>query len=105
MLSKGKVHHNCNFKFGDENIEVVRNYKYLGLSLNYYGRFRKGELDLKEQTTRALYSVIGKCKKVDVPVDMPIDLFNPTVLPILTFSCEIWAHYIVRGRTAALKLL
>ena len=58
--------------------------------------FRKGELDLKEQATKTLYSVIGKCRRFDLPVDMQIDLFNTMVLPILTYSCEIWGLYIVR---------
>ena len=39
VFSKGKVRQNYNFEFGGENIEVVENYKYLGLSFNYNGRF------------------------------------------------------------------
>jgi hypothetical protein len=27
-----------------------------------------------------------------LPVDLIIDLFDKTVLPILTYSCEIWGH-------------
>ncbi len=76
---------------------MVGNYKYLGLLFNYNGRFRKGELNLKEQATKALYSVLGKSRrKFDLPVDIQIDLFNSMVLPVLTYSCEIWGHYIVR---------
>ena len=96
VFSKGKVRHNYNFEFGGDNIEVVENYKCLRLLFNYNRRFRKGELDLKEQATKALYSVIGKCKKFDLPVDMQFDLFNTMMLPIMTYSCEIWGHYIVR---------
>ncbi len=29
-------------------------------------------------------------------VDMQIELFNTMVLPILTYACEIWGHYLVR---------
>ena len=74
MFSKVKVRHNYNFEFGGENVEVVENYKYLDLLFNYNGKFRKGELDIKEQATKALYSVIGKCRKFDLPMDMQICL-------------------------------
>ncbi len=57
---------------------------------------RKGELDLKEQTTKVLYSVLGKSRKFDLPVDIQTDLFNSMVLPVLTYSSEIWEHYTVR---------
>ena len=66
---------------------MVENYKYLGLLFNYNGRFRKGELDLKEQAMKALYSVLGKSRKFDLPVDMQIDLLNSLVLPVLTYAC------------------
>ena len=52
VLSMGKIRHNYNFEFGDENIDLAENYEYLGLSFNCNGRFRKGELDLKEQATK-----------------------------------------------------
>ena len=94
-LNRGST---CNYKFefGNENIEVVEDYKYLGLLFNYNGRFRKGELDLKEHATRALYSIIGKCRKFELAVDMQIELFNTMVLPILTYACEVWGHSVVR---------
>lgn len=68
MFSRGRVHRdNYDFEFGNENIEVVEDYKYLGILFNYNGRFRKGELDLHEHRTRALYSIIGKYRKFDFP--------------------------------------
>ncbi len=97
MFSRGRVHQdNNNFEFGNENIKVVEDYKYLGILFNYNGRFRKGELELKEHATRALYSITEKCRKFDLPVDMQADLFNTMVLPILTYASEIWAHSVVR---------
>ncbi len=56
---------------------------------NYNGRFRKGELELKESAARAMFSLVSKCRKFDLPVDMQLELFNATVLPILTYASEI----------------
>ncbi len=58
------------FEFGCEQIGVVEDYKYLGVLFNYNGRFLKGEMELKEQATRAMYSVIRKARKFDLPVDI-----------------------------------
>lgn len=97
MFSRGRVNtDNYKFEFGGENIEVVEDYKYLGVLFNYKGRFRKDELELKEHATRAIYSLIGKCRKFDLPADMQTELFNTTVLPVLTYASEIWGFYRVR---------
>lgn len=97
IFSRGKVDlSKYEFQFGGEEIEVVEDYKYLGLTFNYNGRFRKGELELKEQATRAMYALVGKCRKFDLPVDIQIELFHTMVLPVMTYGSEIWGHYIIR---------
>ncbi len=63
---------------------------------NYNGRFLKGELELKETATRAMYSLISKCRKFDLPVDIQLELCTATVLPILTYICEIWGYHVAR---------
>ncbi len=67
----------------------MTDYKYLGELFNYNGRFCKGELELTESATRAMYSLISKCRKFDLPVDIQHELFIATVLPILTYASEI----------------
>ncbi len=84
------------FQFGCEEIEVVEDYKYLGVLFNCKGRFRKGEIELKEQATRAMYSITSKATKFDLPVDIQMKLFNAMVLPVLTCGSEVWGHYIIR---------
>ncbi len=51
---------------------------------------------MKEQATRAMYSVIGKARKFDLPVDIQMELFNAMVLPVLTYVSEVWGIYIIR---------
>ncbi len=84
------------FEFGCEQKEVVDDYKYLGVLFNYNGRFRKGEMELKEQATRAMYSVLGKARKFDLPVDIQMELFNAMVLPVLANGSQVWGHYIIK---------
>ncbi len=37
-----------------------------------------------------MYSLIGKCRKHDIPVDLQLELFHTTVMPVRTYACEIW---------------
>lgn len=55
-------------------------------------RVRKEELKLKEQPTRAMYSIIGKCRELDLPDDMQSELFNTMMLPVLTYAAKISGH-------------
>ncbi len=43
-----------------------------------------------------MYSVIGKAKKFDLPVDIQMELFTVMVLPVMTYGSEVWGHYIVK---------
>ncbi len=48
--------------------------EYLGVLFNCNGRFRKGELELHQQAQRAIYSLVGLCRKFDLPVGMQLEL-------------------------------
>ena len=90
VFIRGQVQTNIyNFQLGVESIEVETEYNYLGVLFNYNGRFRKGELALKEQETRVLYPIICTSREYDLPVDIQIYLFNMMVVPLPTYSCEI----------------
>ncbi len=58
------------FRFKGEKIEIVHNYKYLGVTLNYDGKFKICQQQLYEQGRRAMYSLVGKCRKYDLPPDL-----------------------------------
>ena len=73
VLSRGRTQlDNYSFECGGQNIDVVEEFKYLGITFNTNGRFRKGQLALKEQTTRVMYSVISKIRKLYLPTEMQI---------------------------------
>ena len=91
VFSRGKINYDTyNFMFKEESIEATSEYKYLGMLFNYNGRFRNGQLELKNRASRAMYSLIGKCRKHDLPIDLQLELFNIIVMPVMTYACEIW---------------
>ena len=83
-------------KFKNEIVEVVGEYKYLGVLFNNNRRIRRGQEESVNAATRAMYNPIGKCRKFDFPADLQIDLFRATVLPVMLYSCEVWGHNVIR---------
>ncbi len=97
VFSRGRVDiERYNFKYGTHNIDVVHEYIYLGVNFNYNGRFRQGELELTQKATGAMYSLIGKCRKYNLPIDMQLELFETLVKPVLLYGAEVWGHYVIR---------
>ncbi len=97
IFTRGQVQtSNFYFSLGGEKVKAVNDYEYLGILFNYNGRFRKGELELVRKATRALDSLIGTSRKLDLPFDIQIDLFNTMAVPVLNFRCEIWGDNIIR---------
>jgi len=90
IFARGKVRKYPIFLFGDDVIEVNDTYPYLGILFNYNGRFQKGEKKLYEQAQRAMFNVLSKCRKMFLPIDICVELFDQLVLPILLYGVEVW---------------
>ena len=39
-----------------------------------------------------MFSLITKSRRLDVPIDITLDLFDKLVLPILMYGSEVWGH-------------
>ncbi len=37
-----------------------------------------------------MYSLIAKCRKFDLPIDIQLEMFDAMVLPIIMLGCELW---------------
>jgi sialic acid synthase SpsE len=47
---------------------------------------------LRNQADRAMFALIGKCKKLCLPVDIQLQLFDALVKPILLYGSEVWGY-------------
>ena len=90
IFSRGKVRKVPDFHIGNDKIDVVSDFTYLGLKLNYNNRMHVAQKDLLDRATRAMYALLRKCNVLMLPIDLIIDLFDKTVLPVMTYGCEIW---------------
>ena len=78
-----------NFNIGENEISVTDNYKYLGVLFYKSGSFLRAKQHIVEQAKKAMYLLFMRIHNLDLPLGMQLKLFDNTVLPILTYSCEL----------------
>jgi hypothetical protein len=82
---------NANFKCGDLELDIVSEYKYLGLMLNEHLNWDLTVKTLAASANRALGVLIAKSKQFGgFPFDVFTSAYNAMVRPILEYGCEIW---------------
>jgi hypothetical protein len=78
------------FTYKGEEIEIVQHFKYLGVIISSNGKYTETKKHLQSQGTKAMYCILRKGRKLQLPIDVLIHLFDTTVVPILLYSCEVW---------------
>ncbi len=72
-------------------IEVVNEYKYLGLVFTVTGSLKTGVNTLVAQANKALFSLMKSAARLDYPSPKVLcHLFDSLVRPILEYASEVW---------------
>ena len=87
-----KSRHRSPISFNDQPLEVVDCFKYLGVVLPKSRRFYQSKKHIVDQARKALFGLYRKNRNLDLPIDCQLKLFDNTVVPILTYGCEIWGY-------------
>ena len=68
IFSRGKIRTIPKFSFNnkDVEVEVVFEYKHLGIVFNYNGKFNQVKKLLVDQGKRAMYALISKSRKLNL---------------------------------------
>jgi hypothetical protein len=90
VFSRGKIRNLPSFFIGTVKLEVVSEFTYLGLRLNYNNKMLVAQRDLCNRASKAIFALIKKSTELLLPVDIIFDLFDKTIAPILTYGCELW---------------
>ena len=61
----------------------------MGALFSYNGRFVKNNQRLADQARKAMFSVLRKSRKLHLPVDLQLQLFDSMVMPILLYGSEV----------------
>ena len=54
--------------------------------------FRVAKQDLLLTGKRAMFALITKARKLHLPIDVQLELFNAVVTPVVLYGSEIWCH-------------
>lgn len=81
---------NMNFSINNEILEITDEYKYLGVVFSQSGKYKKARDHLISQSRKAMHLLYKRIFNLNLPIDLQLKLFDNTILPILTFSCEVW---------------
>ena len=82
------------FHVGNQTIDVVQDYTYLGTKISSSGNFKISLDHLKEKALHALFSLrrhtnFGKSKP-----SLACKIFDAMISPILLYNSEIWDGYV-----------
>ncbi len=87
-----KITVSLNFFINQKQIEIVNNFKYLGIIFNKSGKFTATIKENIDKARRAFYLLIRNCKEKLIPLDCQIELYNKCIEPILLYGCEVWGY-------------
>ena len=70
VFSRGEIRNKPAFTYTCNKLQVVDDFVYLGVKLNYNGRFKKAISKQVSQAKRAMFSVLSKIRKPKLPEDI-----------------------------------
>ena len=90
VFSRGKIRNKPCITFNGIPIEVVFEFKYLGVVFGYNNSFSQAQKQLYDSASRAMFSLLRKCRNLVLPLEVKIELFDKMVAPILLYGSEVW---------------
>ena len=78
------------FRYGCDVVEVVSEYVYLGITMNYTNKHENVIRKQLDQGRKAQFSLLVKADKLALPIDIQCNLFEKPAFPIILYGCEIW---------------
>ena len=80
------------FKIGNNTLEIVDKYCYLGVLFNYNGSLSSAVEQNAKKGVRAMFSLLRRGRELKLSFKTQIDLFDQIVAPVLTYGCEVWGY-------------
>ena len=76
------------FMYNGQELDVD-SFVYLGTMFSYNGSFIKNNQSLYDQARKAMFAVLSKSRKLHLPVDIQLKLFDSMVIPILLYGSKV----------------
>ena len=82
--------YNKSFNIGNTPLENVKEFRYLGITINGAGSFQPAMRDLGDKANRAIFSLNSRYKLNKLPLNIAFKLFDTMIMPILLYGSEVW---------------
>lgn len=92
VFSRGKIRNKPMFNLGGSLLDITDDYSYLGIAFKYNGKFDNAKKVMYDKANRAMFSLISNSRRLNLPVDIQLKLFDALVSPILQYGCEVWSN-------------
>ena len=66
IFSRRKIRKMPKLNFNEETVDVVWDYKYLGVKFNYNNKFKKAQQLKFSLVNRAMFSLLRKCRQLNL---------------------------------------
>ena len=93
IFENRKSNNNFEWSVNDENIEIVDNFKYLGVTFYHTGFMIHAVKILSDQALRAYNCLLTLFNRINLDVKTKLSLFDSMVVPILLYCSEVWGIY------------
>ena len=80
------------FYYNGNRVEIVNTFLYLGLLLNYNGKFNGTQKHIAEMGKKSLFCFMKEVKNHSFNITTLISLFDTYVSPVLNYSSELWGY-------------
>jgi hypothetical protein len=92
LMSKGKLNkQKFHFHIGNTNLEIVDEYRYLGVVLYFNGNMKHAAENVYNKSIKAYFALRSKLSNVvNVSMKLNLKLFDSMIKPIYTYGSEIW---------------
>ena len=90
VFSQGRTPNNLKFNLNGKQLEIVDEFKYLGVLLTANGNLHKSKMLAINEGTKAIYEVLKLSRIHSLSINCQLDLFDKMVKPTLLYGCEIW---------------
>ena len=79
--------------YNNESIEVVDCFNYLGLTLNFNGKFTKTLKIIASQGEKCMWHILSICNRLSLNMETKLHVFDTYVSSVLNYGCEVWGFH------------
>ena len=90
IFSKRKSKLLPKFTLKGQKLDIVDQFLYLGIIFSSNGSFVQCTKHVYKKAQNAMYALIKKGRECNLPIDVYLNMFDSTIVPILLYGCEVW---------------